>query len=125
MHYLDLGLFKHQIKFTFDLLKVKYGALILDKIDKRLANIPRFPGFKIFKNRISSLARITASEYHNIMKIMIFALDNLDIDKKIQKDLLEVYEIWNNMYILSRYEEFTESDLNNFQVCKYIRNHAN
>ena len=59
------------------------------------------------------------------MKVMIFALDNLDIDKKIQKDLLEVYEIWNNMYILSRYEEFTESDLNNFQVCKYIRNHAN
>ncbi|RIB22378.1 hypothetical protein C2G38_2174152 [Gigaspora rosea] len=111
MHHLDLGLFKNQINFTLDLLKEQYGASILDKIDNRLANIPRFPGFKIFKNGISLLARITASEYRNIMKIMIFVLDNLNIGKTIQEKLLKLYEVWNNMYILSHYEEFTESDL--------------
>lgn len=125
MHHLDLGLFKHQINFTLDLLKEQYGASILDKIDNRLANIPRFPGLKIFKNGISSLARITAGEYRNIMKVMIFVLDNLNIGKTIQEKLLKLYEVWNNMYILSRYEEFTESDLNDFEVCKFVRNLAN
>lgn len=125
MHHLDLGLFKHQINFTLDLLKEQYGASILDKIDNRLANIPRFSGLKIFKNGISSLARITAGEYRNIMKVMIFVLDNLNISKTIQEKLLKLYEVWNNMYILSRYEEFAESDLNDFEVCKYVRNLAN
>ncbi|KAF0528871.1 zn-finger domain-containing protein [Gigaspora margarita] len=61
MHHLDLELFKHQINFTYSLLKEKYGASILDTID----NIPRFPELKIFKNGIQLLARITANEYHN------------------------------------------------------------
>ncbi|KAF0375119.1 hypothetical protein F8M41_012766 [Gigaspora margarita] len=125
MLHLDLGLFKHQINFTLDLLKEQYGASILDKIDNRLANIPRFLGLRIFKNGILSLARITIGEYHNIMKVMIFVLDNLNIGKTIQKKLLKLYEVWNNMYILSHYEEFTESDLNDFEVCKHVRNLAN
>ncbi|KAF0427063.1 zn-finger domain-containing protein [Gigaspora margarita] len=33
MYHLDLGLFKHQINFTLDLLKEQYSASILDKID--------------------------------------------------------------------------------------------
>ncbi|KAF0507839.1 zn-finger domain-containing protein [Gigaspora margarita] len=61
MHHLDLELFKHQINFTCSLLKEKYEASILDTIDNRLANIPRFPELKIFKNGIQSLARITAN----------------------------------------------------------------
>ena len=125
MHHLDLGLFKHQINFILDLLKEQYGASILDKINNRLTNIPRFLGLKIFKNGISSLVRITADEYCNIMKVMIFVLDNLNISKTIQEKLLKLYEVWNNMYILSRYEEFAESDLNDFEVCKYVRNLAN
>ncbi|KAF0560707.1 zn-finger domain-containing protein [Gigaspora margarita] len=71
MHHLDLGLFKHQNNFTRSLLKEKYEASILDTIDNRLANIPRFPELKIFKNGIQSLARITANEYHNLMKNLI------------------------------------------------------
>ena len=118
MHYLDLELFKHQINFTCSLLKERYGASILDTIDNRLANIPRFPELKIFKNGIQSLARITANEYRNLMKVMIFVLDNLDIDESVQNKLLKLYEDWNNMYLLSRYEEFTDSDLNDFEVCK-------
>ena len=118
MHYLDLGLFKYQIKFTCDLLKEKYGASILDTIDNRLANIPRFPELKIFKNGIQTLARLTASEYRNLMKVMIFVLDNLNIGELLNKKFLKLYENWNNMYILSRYEEFTNTDLNDFEVCK-------
>src|SRR6185437_12003644 len=102
MHHLDLELFKHQINFTCSLLKEKYKASILDTIDNRLANIPRFSELKIFKNGIQSLARIIANEYRNLIKVMIFVLDNLNIGESIQNKLLKLYEDWNNMYLLSR-----------------------
>ena len=116
MHHLDLGLFNYQITFTYDLLKDLYEASILDKIDNRLANIPRYPELKIFKNGIQSLSRITANGYRNLMKVMIFALDNLISDESLNKKLLKLYEDWNNMYLMSRYEEFDEDELNNFEV---------
>ena len=50
------------------------------------------------------------------MKVMIFALDDLVSDETLNKKLLKIYEDWNNMYIISRYEEFDENDLNNFEV---------
>ena len=112
-----MELFKYQIKFTCNLLKEKHSVSI-HTIDNRLANIPRFPELKIFKNGNQTLARITANEYRNLMKVMIFVLDNLNIGKTIQKKLLKLYENWNNMYLLSRSEEFTNSDLNDFEVCK-------
>jgi hypothetical protein len=52
------------------------------------------------------------------MKVMIFVLDNLDIDEPVLNKLLKLYEDWNNMYLLSRFEEFTDSDLKDFEVCK-------
>ncbi|KAF0400285.1 hypothetical protein F8M41_009570 [Gigaspora margarita] len=120
MHHLDLGLYNHQITFTCDLLKSKYGHLILDKIDNRLANIPRHSGLKIFKNGIQTAN--TANEYRNLMKIMIFVLDDLTEDNDLNKILMKVYEDWNNMYLISRYEEFSEKDLENFE--KLIRSWA-
>ena len=117
MHYLDLELFNYQITYTFDLLKDLYRASILDIIDNRLANIPRYPELKIFKNRIQSLARLTASEYRNLMKVMIFVLDNLNISESLNKKLLKLYEDSNNMYIISQYKKFSDKDLNNFEVC--------
>jgi len=122
MHHLDLGLFNYQITFTYDLLKQSYGASILDKVDKRLANIPRFLELKIFKNRIQSLSRITANEYRNLMKVMIFVLDNLDISEALNKKLLNLYEVWNNMYIMSRSEEFDDQSLKDFEVIRNISN---
>jgi len=122
MHHLDLGLFNYQITFTYDLLKQSYGASILDKVDKRLANIPRFPELKIFKNGIQSLSRITANEYRNLMKVMIFVLDNLDISEALNKKLLNLYEVWNNMYIMSRSEEFDDQSLKDFEVICNISN---
>ena len=122
MHHLDLGLFNYQITFTYDLLKQSYGASILDKVDKRLVNIPRFPELKIFKNGIQSLSRITANEYRNLMKVIIFVLNNLDISKALNKKLLNLYEVWNNMYIMSQSEEFDDQSLKDFEVIHNISN---
>ncbi len=58
------------------------------------------------------------------MKVMIFVVDNLydaninNIENFINnKTLAKVYESWNKMYVMSRYEVFKESDLETFQVC--------
>ncbi|GES74315.1 hypothetical protein GLOIN_2v1879550 [Rhizophagus clarus] len=52
---------------------------------------------------------------------MIFVIDNLydennnEVDNFVNNDdLTKLYEYWNEMYILSRYEEFSESDLEKF-----------
>ena len=127
MHHLDLGLFHYQIEYTRQLIKNQHGNSLVDEVDRKLASIPRFPGVKIFTNGIQSLARLTASEYRNLMKVMLFVVDNLYSqntnnveDFTTNKDLADVYQKWNEMYMISRYEKFTESDLVKFQVCKYF-----
>ena len=126
MHHLDLGLFHYQILYTRILIKNQHNNHVVDEIDRRLASIPRFPGLKIFANGIQSIARFTASEYRNLMKVMLFVVDNLysqntnNVDNFIiNKNLADIYQKWNEMYMISRYEKFTESDLIKFQVCKY------
>ncbi|GES94609.1 hypothetical protein GLOIN_2v1783703 [Rhizophagus clarus] len=123
MHHLDLGLFRYQIIFTCDILKSQHvnGNKLVEEVDHRLAAIPRFPGIKIFSNGLQSIARLTASEYRSLMKVMIFVIDNLydennnEVDNFVNNDdLTKLYEYWNEMYILSRYEEFSESDLEKF-----------
>jgi hypothetical protein len=128
MHHLDLGLFNYQIDFTRKILKNQIGNFIVDEIDRRLATIPRFPGLKIFTNGLQSIARLTANEYRSLMKVMVFVIDDLyqentKVENSVKnKDLVELYKIWNNMYAISRYEMFKESDLNKFKVCtKYIK----
>ena len=123
MHHLDLGLFCYQINFTYEIIKLQHGNTLVDEMNHRLAAIPRFPDLKIFSNGLH--ARLTASEYRNLMKVMLFVVDNLydenedAIDNFIENDdLSELYEMWNEMYILSRYEEFSESDLAKFEVSK-------
>ena len=120
MHHLDLGLFQYQIEFTRTLLRDKFGSHPVDEMDRRLAKIPRFPGLKIFANGIQSIARLTANEYRDLMKVMVFVIDNLYDDTKNfvkNEDLTELYVIWNKMYTISRYEVFKESDLIKFKVC--------
>ena len=73
MHYLNLGLFHYQIEYTRQLLP----NVLVDELDHRLATIPRYPDLKIFSNELQSIARLTANEYRNLMKVMVFAIDNL------------------------------------------------
>lgn len=124
MHHLDLGLFRYQIKFTQELLDRQHGKSLVDELDHRLTTIPRFSGLKIFANGLQSISRLTANEYRNLMKVMIFVIDNLyddntnNIENFIKnKKLTELYEKWNEMYTISRYESFKESDLVKFKVC--------
>ncbi|GET01209.1 hypothetical protein GLOIN_2v1783703 [Rhizophagus clarus] len=126
MHHLDLRLFRYQIIFTCDILKLQHvnDNKLVEEIDHRLAAIPCFPGIKIFSNGLQSIARLTASEYRSLMKVMIFVIDNLydennnEVDNFVNNDdLTKLYEYWNEMYILSRYEEFSESDLEKFNIC--------
>src|SRR3989337_1562437 len=123
MHHLDLGLFRYQIEYTYELLKLQHGNMLVEEVDRRLSAIPRYPGLKIFSNGLQSIARLTANEYRSLMKIMLFVIDNLYVgnDKEVENfvsnnNLAILYEKWNEMYILSRSEEFSESDLVKFKV---------
>jgi len=128
MHHLDLGLFHYQIEFTREYLKKFCGNSFIDKMDRRLAKIPRFTGLKIFSHGIQSIARLTANEYRDLMKVLIFVIDNLYSDNKQNtehliknKELAKVYEEWNEMYLISRYEKFSESDLEKFKARSILR----
>ena len=117
MHHIDLGLFKYQLEFTQDVLK-KVGGTNLQKIfNDRLRQIPRFPGLKLLSN-LGQLKVITAADYRHIMKIALFALDNIfDEWNQIScNKLCELYAKFAKMYIMSRQESYTENDLKNFEV---------
>ena len=124
MHHLDLGLFRYQVEFTCEILKLQHSGALVDELNYRLSEIPRYQDLKIFSNGLQ-IARLTANEYRNLMKVMIFVLDNLyskndkGVDNFISNnDLVKLYVSWNEMYILSRSEEFSESDLVKFKVSK-------
>ncbi|RHZ69835.1 hypothetical protein Glove_277g1 [Diversispora epigaea] len=86
------------------------GRSSIDKMNKRIGAIPRYPGLKIFSKGLQSIARLTASEHRDLMKVMVFVVDGL-----LSNDLSEVYVKWNEIYILSKLEIFKESDLEKFQ----------
>jgi hypothetical protein len=125
MHVLDLGLYNYQLEFTFQLLRsFEGGNSLIDEINIRLSKIPRYNNLKIFNNGITALTRMTANDYRNLMKVFVFVLDNLyssknfhDEENKIKNEMLtRVFVLFNKMYIKSRKESFTESDLIDFEV---------
>lgn len=120
MHHIDLGLFKYQLNFTKDILNEVGGSSLLKKFDDRLRQIPRFSGLKLF-NKFNQLKVLTASDYRNMMKTAIFALDDIfDTWAKITcKELCELYSNFGEMYIMSRKDSFTQKDLEDFEV-KFI-----
>src|SRR5271170_7971836 len=101
MYHLNLGLFHYQIEYIRELLKELYGNLLINEMDRRISAIPRFSGLKIFTNGLQTLARLTANEYRNLMKIMVFVVDNLYNENNKIKDLVILYEMWNDMYLIS------------------------
>jgi hypothetical protein len=118
MHHLDLGLYKYQLEFTKIIITRFIGSHINDEIDSRISTIPRHQNIKTFHNGIQSLSLLTADKYRSLIKIMVFVIDNLfedNINIK-NKELIEVYVKWNNMYILTRKESFSENDLIKLEV---------
>src|SRR5687767_44706 len=104
MHHLDLGLFRYQIIFTCNILKLQHinDNKLVKEVDHRLAAISRFFVIKIFSNGLQSIARLTANEYRSLIKVMIFVIDNLydennnEVDNSVNNDdLVKLYEYWN------------------------------
>ena len=127
MHHLDLSLFNYQVTYTREMLKDLCSQRAIDKLDKRLSAIPRFPELKIFKHGLENIKRFTADEYRNMMKVFLFVIEGLIIkyhkkelttnNAKRQDDaLVDVYYRWNKMYLFSRKEYFLESELLDFKV---------
>ena len=77
MHHLDLGLYRYQIEFTKKLLFETEGRSLVDKMNRRITLIPRHPELKIFSGGLQSIALLTADNYRNIMKVIVFVVDNL------------------------------------------------
>ena len=127
MHHLDLGLFNYQVTFTRELLKELCGQVAVNKLDNHLSSIPRFPGLKIFKNGLENIKRFTANEFRNMMKVFLFVVEGIitkhhkpSVDtndaKQYDNALVDVYYRWNKMYLCSRQEFFTKTDLEKFEV---------
>ena len=127
MHHLDLGLFNYQVVFTRELFKELCGQVAVAELDSRLSSIPRFPGLKIFKNGLENIKGFPANEYRNMMKVFLFVVEGIimkhhkqsigtNVAKRYDNALVNVYYRWNKMYLYSRREYFSESDLEEFEV---------
>ncbi|PKY60236.1 hypothetical protein RhiirA4_430970 [Rhizophagus irregularis] len=88
MHLQEIGLFPYMLNFTRDIIMHQSGNQIIAKMDNRLATITPFSGPKILRNGYQQEARFTGAEMQDVMKIIIFVLDELytkneDINLKI------------------------------------------
>ncbi len=130
MHHLDLGLYKYQVEYTRELLKEWCSTDGVAEFNDRLEKIPRFPGLKLFKHGLGNIKRFTADEFRAMMRQLVFIVDGIIITlhkpdytvnqaKYMDKQLVQLYVDWNKMYIFSRKDEFTESDLKTFKVSKF------
>ena len=120
MHMLDLGIMKYLLEFTREYLQRKVNAKAVQEMDHRLCAIPRYPGLIILKNGLENVSKFTANDYRNIMKVIIFVIDNLYENYKEGgfpcKRLCDVYCMYLTMYVKLRQESFTDMDLTELQV---------
>src|SRR5271154_5614954 len=105
MHMLDLGITKYLLEFTREYLQQKVSSRAVKEMDHRLCAIPRYPGLIILKNGLENISRFTANDYRNIMKVIIFVIDNLYNenykDEEIPCDsLCNVFHIYLTMYCI-------------------------
>ncbi|PKY48092.1 hypothetical protein RhiirA4_302365, partial [Rhizophagus irregularis] len=120
MHMLDLGITKYLLEYTREYLQQKVDSKTVNEIDHRLRKIPRYPGLIIFKNGLENITKFTANDYRNIMKVIIFVIDNLYDNYKeggiMCKKLCNVFYKYLKMYMMLRQEMFTDMDLKELEV---------
>src|SRR5271170_4508665 len=108
IHMLDLGITKYLLGFTREFLRQKVNARAVKEMDRRLCAIPRYPGLIVLKNGLENISKFTANDYRNIMKVIVFVIDNLYEnynDGGIPCDVLcDVFHIYLKMYIMLRQE---------------------
>jgi hypothetical protein len=117
MHHIDLGLFKYQLEFMQEILKQVGGTELQKVFDDRLRQVPRFPGLKLF-SKFGQLKVMTAADHRHIMKIILFALDDIfdEWNQITCNELCELYAKFSKMYIMSREESYSENKLKDFEV---------
>jgi len=126
MHLQEIGLFPYMLDFTRDMIMRQSGNRIITKMDNRLATITPFSGLRILRNEYQQGTRFIRAEMRDVMKIIIFVLDELytsDDTTKHQindfvdcKKLVQCFMKFVKMYITSRKEKFNEDELNDFEV---------
>ena len=118
LYHIDLGLFKYQFDFTIQILKYIGGTALQRNFETRLCQIPRFPGLKLV-NKTEVLKLMTAADHRHLMKVAIFALDDIFEEKWNQttcRHLCDIFGKFSKMYLLSQQESFTEQNLKDFEV---------
>ena len=120
MHMLDLGITKYLLEFTREYLRQKVSNKVVTDMDHRFCAILRFPGLIVLKNGLENISKFTANDYRNIMKVIIFVVDNLYGNYKeggIECErLCEIFHIYLKMYMMLRQESFTDMDLAKLQI---------
>ena len=120
MHMLDLGITKYLLEFTREYLQQKVSAKAVKVMDHRLCAIPRYPGLIILKNGLENISKFTANDYRNIMKVIIFVIDNLYENYKEGgipcERLCNVFYLYLTMYMKLRCESYTDMELVELQV---------
>src|SRR5947208_13613433 len=87
-------------------------------MDRRLCAIPQYPGLIVLKHSLENISKFTANDYRNIMKVIVFVIDNLYEnyeDGFSCKRLCNIFCIYLKMYIMLRQESFTNMDLAELQ----------
>ena len=77
MHMLDLGITKYLLEFTRAYLQTKVNNKAVRNMDHKLCAVSRYPGLIILKNGLENILKFTANDYRNIMKVIIFVMNNL------------------------------------------------
>ena len=120
MHLLDLRITKYLLEFTHTYLQQKVGGKTVKLMDYRLSAISRYLDLIILKNGLKNISRFIANDYYNIIKVMIFVIDNLyDNYQKggIPCDILcNIFNIYLDMYMMLRQKSFTDMNLAELQV---------
>ena len=125
MHMLDLGIAKYLLEFTRVYLQRKVSSKAVKEMDHRLCTIPRYQGLTVLKNGLENVSKFTANDYRNIMKVIIFVLDNLYYDYKeggiTCERLCIIFHKYLKMYMMLRHETFTEIDLTELEVISVMK----
>ncbi|CAG8763365.1 20055_t:CDS:1, partial [Rhizophagus irregularis] len=77
MHLQEIGLFPYMLDFTREMIMYQSGNQIITKMDVQLATITPFSGLRILRNGYQQGAKFTGAEMRDVMKIIIFVLDEL------------------------------------------------
>ncbi|RIA79788.1 hypothetical protein C1645_745688 [Glomus cerebriforme] len=120
MHMLNLSIMKYLLEFAHEYLQQKVDAKAVKEMDHRLSKILCYPGLIILKNGLENVSKFTANDYCNIMKVIIFIIDNLYEDYKEEgilcRKLCSMFCLYLKIYMKLRQESFTDMELAELQV---------